>query len=274
MTDSSGTPEAPRPRSPRARRRRSLLIQGVIGLIVILVIGYLVDWGRLAEAYLNLPVAADMWPEVLRALGNTLLFTLGAFVFGIVGGVVLAMMHLSSVAPYRWIARIYVEIFRGLPALLVLFIVGYGIPRAFPGFRFPGDVYGQVTAGLGVVAAAYMAETIRAGIQAVPRGQLEAARSLGMSHGRTMRRIVLPQAIRIVIPPLTNEFVLLTKDSALAYILGVTAMTMEITKLGEQTMNAEASPTPLLVAGLLYLVITIPLSHLARRLEARLSPTK
>ena len=158
-----------------------------------------------------------MFPDVLTvALRNTILYTLLAFVFGLVFGLVLALMRLSSVAPYRWLATAYIELFRGLPALLVLFMVGYGVPLAFPDREIPGGLYGSVALGLGLTAAAYMAETIRAGIQAVPKGQMEAARTLGMSHTRAMVSIVIPQAFRIVIPPLTNELILLTKDSSLA----------------------------------------------------------
>jgi polar amino acid transport system permease protein len=114
-----------------------------------------------------------------------------------------------------------------------------------------------------------MAETIRAGIQAVPKGQLEAARTLGMSHGRAMVSIVLPQAFRIVIPPLTNEIILLTKDTSLAYVLGVTASTIELTKYAGDALNTRVNPTPLVVAGLLYLAITLPLSQIVRWLERR-----
>jgi polar amino acid transport system permease protein len=130
-------------------------------------------------------------------------------------------------------------------------------------------VYGSVMIGLGLTAAAYMAETIRAGIQAVPKGQMEAARTLGMSYTWAMISIILPQAFRIVIPPLTNEIVLLTKDTSLAYVLGVTAGTIELTKFSGDVLNQRVNPTPLVVAGLLYLAITLPLSQLVRRLELR-----
>jgi polar amino acid transport system permease protein len=216
-----------------------------------------------------------MLPELLTvALLNTVLYTLSAFVFGLVLGLILALMRLSKVAPYRWLATVYVELFRGLPALLVLIMVGFAVPTAFPGREVPGGVYGQVALGLGLVAAAYMAETIRAGIQAVPRGQLEAARTLGMSHARAMRTIVLPQAFRIVIPPLTNEIILLTKDSSLVFALGVTTAEVELTKYGRDAVDAFVNSTPLVAAGLCYLIITLPLSQLVRRLELRYSKAR
>src|SRR5690606_31449502 len=157
-----------------------------------------------------------------------------------------------------------VEFFRGVPALLVFIAFGYGVPLAFQ-LRF--DIYSTVMLSLGLVGGAYMAETIRAGIQAVDAGQIEAARSLGMSQGRTMATIVIPQAFRIVLPPLTNELILLTKDSSLIYLLGLSTSQYELTKFAREALNTQVSMTPLLVAGLFYLVITVPLSYLSRRLE-------
>jgi polar amino acid transport system permease protein len=123
--------------------------------------------------------------------------------------------------------------------------------------------------GLILVAGAYMAETIRAGIQGVPKGQAEAARSLGMSAGRTMLSITLPQAFRIIIPPLTNEFVLLIKDTSLLFIAGSTLQTKELTTFTRDALSTYANGTPLLMAAMLYLIITIPLTFLVARLERR-----
>jgi polar amino acid transport system permease protein len=121
---------------------------------------------------------------------------------------------------------------------------------------------------LGIVASAYTAETVRAGIQAVPRGQVEAARSLGMTPLQANRKIVLPQAFRIVLPPLTNELILLVKDSSLIYIVGLTIAASELTTFGRQLANTTANLTPLVVAGFCYLLITVPLSAIVRRMEA------
>ncbi|MFC4065140.1 amino acid ABC transporter permease [Actinoplanes subglobosus] len=256
--------------SPRRRRQifraaGYVLFAAAIGAVVLAA-----DWGRLSDAFLRLDIAGSMFPEAITvALWNTIVYTLLAFVFGLTLGLGLALMRLSSILPYRWFAIGYIELFRGLPALLVLFMVGYGVPLAFPDREIPGGVYGSVAVGLGLTAAAYMAETIRAGIQAVPKGQLEAARTLGMSHPRAMISIILPQAFRIVIPPLTNEIILLTKDTSLVYVLGVTATTIELTKFAGDTLNTRVNPTPLVIAGLLYLAITLPLSQLVRGLERR-----
>ncbi|WP_433790672.1 amino acid ABC transporter permease [Actinoplanes sp. CA-252034] len=256
--------------SPRRRRQIFRVAGYVLFTAAIVAVAAAADWGRLSEAFLRRDVAGSMFPEAITvALRNTIVYTLLAFVFGLTLGLLLALMRLSSILPYRWFATAYIELFRGLPALLVLFMVGYGVPLAFPDREIPGGVYGSVTVGLGLTAAAYMAETIRAGIQAVPKGQLEAARTLGMSHPRAMISIILPQAFRIVIPPLTNEIILLTKDTSLVYVLGVTSTTIELTKFAGDSLNTRVNPTPLVVAGLLYLVITLPLSQLVRGLERR-----
>ena len=261
------------PKKGMTRRQRAKYfrwIQYAIGIVILVVIAFLADWSAFAKAFLNVQVALKMFPEVITTgLKNTLIYTVLAFIFGFILGVIIALMRLSSVRVYRVLGGAYVELFRGLPSLLVLFLVALGIPRAFPGFQFPGGFYGQVMVGLGLTAAAYMAETIRAGIQAVPKGQVEAARTLGFSPARTLRVIVLPQAFRIVIPPLTNEIILLVKDSSLVYVLGVTLSQYELTKFSQSKVVEYASSTPLVVGGLLYLVITLPLSQLVRRLEIR-----
>lgn len=254
----------------RQRQRLIRVVQYAVFVAVVLVIAFTADWHTVQQGFFRPDVAGSMFPGVIvPALLNTLAFTLGAFVFGLVLGTALALMRLSEVRAYRWVATAYVELFRGLPVLVVLFLVGYGIPNAFPDREIPGGVYGQMALGLGMTAAAYMAETIRAGILAVPKGQLEAARTLGMPYGRAMVSIVIPQAFRIVIPPMTNQIITLTKDTSLAYVLGVTASNVEITKFSSDVLNARVNATPLIVAALVYLVITLPLSQVVRRMELR-----
>ncbi|MGA7229043.1 MAG: amino acid ABC transporter permease, partial [Acidimicrobiia bacterium] len=152
--------------------------------------------------------------------------------------------------------------------LITIILFGYGLPLAFQ-FHLPGGTLVTGSVALGVVAAAYMAETIRAGILAVPKGQDEAARSLGMSPARAMGSIVLPQAFRIIIPPLTNEFVLLIKDTSLLFVLGTTPVTKELTKFARDFMSTTQNATPLTVVAIVYLIITLPLTYLVRRLEKR-----
>jgi polar amino acid transport system permease protein len=171
------------------------------------------------------------------------------------------------VKPYRWFAATYIEVLRGIPLLVTLLILGFGIPIA-TGWQWPNP-YIQGAVPLALVAAAYIAETVRAGIEAVPRGQMEAARSLGMSYTRAMATIIIPQAFRIIVPPLTNEFVLLIKDTSLISVLGVTASTLDLARFGRNGVNDTANATPLVVAGLVYLALTVPLTQLAAWMERR-----
>ncbi|WP_030253660.1 amino acid ABC transporter permease [Streptomyces violens] len=253
-----------------SKRQRTRVIRGsqyALLAAIVAVVALVADWGQLRRAFFDVGIARELFPGILAtALVNTVLYTLLGFGFGLVLGLILALMRLSSVPPYRWIAVTYIEFFRGVPALLVFIALGFGVPLAF---EVALDQYVTVMLSLGLVGAAYMAETIRAGILAVPKGQTEAARSLGMSHGRAMVSIVIPQAFRIVLPPLTNELILLTKDSSLVYLLGLSLGQYELANFGRDALNEYKSLTPILVAGLLYLVITLPLGHLVRRLEAR-----
>src|ERR671914_130091 len=225
---------------PLTRRERARITRGVQYLLFaagILLLASLADWGQIRRAFFDLEVVDAIFPQILTTyLLNTVTYTAAAFAFGLALGLVLAL--------------------------------GFGIPIAF-NTTFPGGTLGTIAAALGLVAAAYMAETIRAGIQAVPRGQTEAARSLGMSAGWAMVSIVLPQAFRIILPPLTNELILLTKDSSLVYLLGLTLEDRELAKFSRDALNQYVSMTPILIAGLAYLIITVPLGIVVRRLEAR-----
>lgn len=255
--------------SPRKRAKRRRLIQYLVLLVAAVVLVSVADFPQIGQVFFRSDlILATLTQGLGTALLNTIVYTAGAFVLGLLGGTVLALMRLSSVGPYRWISGVYIEFFRGLPTLIVLLAFGL-LPLAFPGLILPFDPYGTVWIALGIVAAAYMAETIRAGIQAVPKGQVEAARSLGMSAGVATRKIVLPQAFRIVTPPLTNELILLVKDSSLAYILGLSQAGYELTKYGRDLASTNANLTPLVVAGLCYLLITLPLTAVVKRMESR-----
>ena len=252
------------------KRRLSRGAQYVVFVAAVIAFAVSADWGRLKNQFAQGSIARQMFPDIITmALKNTVLYTLSGFVVGLALGMVIALMRLSSVGPYRWLAGVYIEIFRGLPALLIFIFIGVAVPLAFPGTEIVGGTYGKVALALGLVAAAYMAETIRAGIQAVPKGQMEAARSLGFSPGRAMVSIIIPQAFRIILPPLTNELVLLFKDSSLVLFLGVTLEERELSKYGRDLASTTANSTPILVAGLCYLLITIPLGFVVRRMEAK-----
>lgn len=254
--------------SPRKRAQINRYVQYGILIVVAVLAVVLTDWATVGSKFFNPQVALDQFPGVVTtALKNTIVYTALGFVLGLALGLLLALMKISPVAPYRWIATLYIEFFRGVPALLVFIAFGYAVPYAF-GIRI--DTYMTVMLALGIVESAYIAETLRAGLQAVPKGQYEAARSLGMTHTRAMITIVIPQAVRIILPPLTNEIIMMTKDSSLIYLLGLTASQYELSKFGREAISSPAAGlTPLVIAGAAYLVITVPLGILARRFESR-----
>ena len=261
----------------RATRRR-LNIWGInlVVVAVIAVVALVANWSTIQQNFWN-PKGVDSWStgnwSDLITIGavNTVKYTVIAFAGGFAFALVLALARLSPIATLRWLATAYVEFFRGLPALIVIIFMATGLPIAV-GWTPPGGLVGAGLIALIMVAGAYISETLRAGIQAVPKGQTEAARSLGMSGTATMFKIVLPQAFRVVIPPLTNEFVLLIKDTALLSVVGSTFDTRELTNVARdfQTSGATAqTSTTLIQAALIYLVITIPLTQLVAWLERR-----
>lgn len=225
--------------------------------------------GTFVDEFLNLDVIRGMFPELLtEGAKNTIIFTFFSFLGGLLLGLVIALMRISTTRWLRWPAAVFTDVLRGLPALLTIFIIGFGIPIA-TGWQFPFPRYFPGCLALSLVGGAYISETIRAGIEAVPRGQMEAARSLGMTRGIAMRKVILPQAFRLIVPPLTNELVLLFKDTSLLAVLGTVRGGKELTKFGRDVANATSNSSALVAAGLVYLVITIPLIRLVGLLEQR-----
>lgn len=257
--------------------RRRLWITGlnlaVLGAVV--AVALVADWETIRHNFWNpAGVALDggNWGDLITiGAVNTVKYTAISFAGGLALALVLALMRLSPIATLRWLSTVYIEFFRGLPALIVIVFMGFGLPIAI-GWSPPGGLVGAGILALIMVAGAYMAETLRAGIQAVPNGQTEAARSLGMSSTATMVKVVLPQAFRVVIPPLTNEFVLLIKDTALLSAIGSTFDTRELTTVARDFQSQGVSAgtaTSLIQAALLYLIITIPLTQFVAWLERR-----
>lgn len=258
-------------RAKQQRAKRNRIITYVIAIVLVAVVISAGDWAKIQEKYFDLDEMKEAFPKIITiGVKNTLIYTFGAFIGGVIIGVVMAFLKLTTIRPYRWFATTYIEIFRGLPALLTIIIVGFLTPTAL-GVQFP-VVLGVDSAGilaLSLVAGAYLAETLRAGIQGVPPGQVEAARSLGMSHGATLKTIVMPQAFRLVIPPLTNELILLLKDTSLLAVLGATTETVELTQFGKNAFNQNFNGSQLILVGIMYLVITIPMTQLVAYLERR-----
>lgn len=224
----------------------------------------------IGREFFNFEIIRSMFPGLLtEAMKNTVVFTAIGFTAGLALGLVLALFRISRRRFLRWPAAVFVDVFRGLPALLVIVFIGFGVPIAFPGLRYPFERYTPGCLALALVSGAYLAETVRAGIEAVPRGQMEAARSLGMPYAMAMRQVVLPQAFRIIIPPLTNELAMLFKDTSLLAVLGTEVGGKEILKYARDLVNTSANSSPLVAAGLAYLVITLPLIRAVAVLEAR-----
>jgi polar amino acid transport system permease protein len=183
-------------------------------------------------------------------------------------GLAVAWIRVSRspvLTPFRVLATAYTDVFRGVPLLLVVFLVGFGLPALGLGFissQSP-DVYGCVA--LTITYTAYVAEVFRAGIYSVPNGQILAARSLGLTHGTIMRRVTLPQAVRTVIPPLLNDFISLQKDTALVSVLGA----IEAARAAQIYESTVFNGSGLVVASLLFLAITVPLTRFTDRLLDR-----
>ena len=252
---------------PTTRKRLFRGVLYAIFIVAVVAVVVLADWEAIRTNFFNLDVAAEAFPTIVtEAAKNTVIYTVIAFIGGMIGGLILALMKLSPVGPYRWVATAYIELFRGLPALLVIFGFAFAVPIAFS-WRPPGGSTGAGLIALIVVSSAYIAETIRAGIEAVPKGQVEAARSLGMRPSWTLVSVVLPQAFRIITPPLTNELVILIKDTSLLFIAGMALGDRELTTFARDTVSSQANTTPLVLAALLYLVITLPLTQLVAKLE-------
>lgn len=222
------------------------------------------------HTFFNPSELAAAFPVLLtEGLRNTLLIAALAIVFGVVVGVLLAMLLLS----HRWFvrlpARVYVDVFRGLPAIVTVSLVGLGLPAA--GIRpFGREPLGYAVLAIGLISAAYLAEIFRSGIQAVPPGQLNAARSLGMPYLTAMRVIVVPQGVRNVLPALAGQFIIDIKESALVYLLGLGVGQRELYFIAQERQAATYNSSAFVAAGVCYLLLTIPLTVLVNRLDRRM----
>lgn len=199
---------------------------------------------------------------LLPAVPETLRITLASFALALGLGIVVGVVRISTRLPWTWAGRAWVDGIRGVPLLVLIFFIYFGLGRVL---HLPQFLAGVLA--IGICYSAFVGETIRAGIQAVPRGQWEAARALGLSHGQTLRFVVLPQAARIVVPPVMNDFIACLKDSSLVSIVGL----RELTRAGREYSSGTFQDFQTwLVVGLLYLVMTLALSKVASLLETRL----
>lgn len=222
--------------------------------------------GELIDKYFNLKLAVQFLPHLLNAARWAVVYTILGETFGILIGLFVSLGRISNVKLLKLITGFYVNLFRGTPLLVQLMFIYYALP--YIGINLPPGIAGII--GLSLNSGAYVSEIFRAGILSIPKGQMEAARSLGMSYPMAMRYVIIPQTFRVVIPPLTNEFVALLKDSSLLYVIQVPEIAYRMRSLASASFNA----TPYTVAALIYLAMTIPLTRLADYLEKRLSRYK
>jgi polar amino acid transport system permease protein len=211
------------------------------------------------ETFFNWDVLVTSFPLLLSGLKITLMLGMVSVVAGLGLGLVIALTRLYGVRPARIVARIYIDLFRSIPLLVLLIVIYYALP--FVGLRL--TPFMSAACALTLVSAAYTAEIYRAGIEAIPKGQFEASQALGLSYRHMMADVILPQAIKIVIPPLTNNCINVIKDTALASVVAMP----DLLKQATQAQALEANPTPLIVAALMYVALLWPLVLLVGRLE-------
>ena len=213
------------------------------------------------DTFLNAEVMRRTFPMLLQGLWITLQLGAASIVAGLALGLALAMTRLYAAAPLRLLTRVYIDVFRSIPLLVLLIIVYYALP--FVGLRLSPFV--SAMTALTLVSGAYTAEIFRAGIEAIPKGQFEASAALGLSGPQTMKEVILPQAVKIVIPPLTNNSINVVKDTALASVVAMP----DLLKQATQAQALAANPTPLIVAAVIYVAFLWPLVAAVSRMERR-----
>lgn len=216
---------------------------------------------NLIDTFFNLAVMRQYLPQVIQGMGVTVMLALVVVATGLLLGFVLAVLRSLRIKPLNALIILFADVFRAVPALVILIILYFALPTV--GIRMSGFVSAWL--GLSLVLAAFAEEIVWAGILSVPRGQWEAARATGLGVGQCMRLVVLPQALRLTVAPLTNRAIVITKNTALASLLAV----------GEILYQAQAgyafsyNPSPLTLGAIAYLILFIPLVWLGRWVEGR-----
>ena len=206
---------------------------------------------------------------LLTALCNTLLLTLLALVFAMLVGLVFAMCNVSHLKVFRLIGTVYVDAIRGVPLIVLAFFIYFGIPQGIKmlGFDFRLTALEAGVAALALNCGAYMAEIFRAGIESIDRGQMEAARSLGLSYARSMYRVILPQAVRVMIPSIINQFIITLKDTSILSAIGFPELTNSGRTIAGNTFKSLETWA---IIGVMYLIVITLLSKAAKEMERRL----
>lgn len=217
-----------------------------------------------------LPILQTYSFMLLRSLGYTLLLTLLALVFAMVIGLIFALCNVSRVKALNVVGTIYVDAIRGVPLIVLAYFIYFGFPQGmkllgFTNFRLPALQAGTIA--LAMNCGAYMAEIFRAGIQSIDKGQMEAARSLGLPYGKSMRRVILPQAFKVMVPSIINQFIITLKDTSILSVIGYP----ELTNMGKTISgNTFKSLQTWAIVGIFYMVVIITLSKVAKVIERRL----
>lgn len=209
----------------------------------------------------------QVFPRILRAVPLTLVLATISMTFGLALGIILALIRFFKLKYLYLFSKIYVSFFRGTPLLAQLFLLYYGVPQIIPQFA-KMTAYSAAIIGLSLHSSAYMAEIIRGAINSIDKGQMEASLSVGMTRMQAMRRVILPQAVRVAIPSLGNSYISLLKESSLAFTLGVAEM------LAQAKMSAAASYRffeSYLATLLVFWMITLCINFLQNKLETRLN---
>lgn len=227
-------------------------------------------FAQLGSTFFNWDLYRESFPDLIKTgLVNTLILSLVSGVLGTILGMLLAVAGISRSRWLRWPARVYTDIFRGLPAVVVILLVGLGVGPVVKNLT-GNNPYWLGAVALALLAAAYIGEIFRSGIQSVDDGQMEASRAIGFSYRQSMRLVVIPQGVRRVLPALMNQFISLIKDSSLVYFLGLLASQRELFAVGRDLNAQTGNLSPLVAAGIVYLVLTIPLTHLVNYIDNRL----
>ncbi|MBV1800222.1 amino acid ABC transporter permease [Siccirubricoccus sp. G192] len=219
------------------------------------------NWERFLDSFFNLRVAADYLPKIIDGFWVTIQLALCIILTGIAAGLLLAVVRSLGLRPLNWLIIFTVDLFRALPPLVVIVLFYFGLPAA--GLSLGG--FASTWLALSLVLMAFTEEIFWAGITAVPKGQWEAARSTGLSFAQTLGQVVLPQALRMTIPPLTNRTIAITKGTALGSVVAVP----EILGAAQAGVSFSFNPTPLTMGALAYLVLFIPVVILGRWIETR-----
>ena len=226
--------------------------------------------------YFNFHIISDNFSYILGGFGITLELAVLSGALALAWGLVLAVLRQTPgrmAAPLRFLVIAYIDVFRGVPLLLIILLISGSFPYIFTGsLSFIGiphwfgrsDPFWYGVMAISLTYGAYMAEVYRAGIEAVPRGQMEAARSLGMSHRQAMRTVIVPQAIRKVIPPLLNDFIALMKDTSLVLVISA----FEVVQRGYDVQSETLNSSALTLGAVLFLLVTLPLARMVDRLIA------